>query len=277
MKRSIRMLVMAALIPLLLHPVASAQEPASHLNASEVEQFLHTAKMGATQTNSVGVASSERAWMDDGSVKHRGHIATVDVYKASFVTDRGTEFNFKDTWKFNVAAYELAKLLNFSMVPPSVERIVTNRQAAVTWWIDDATMYGDYLKKKLHAPDLETFNNQMYAVRVFNQLIYNTDANLTNLLITNDWNVWMIDHTRAFRTFKKLENAKNLVKCDRTVLANLRELTKPQLKEKLGKWLTGPEIDGLLARRDLIVKFFDSEIRSKGESDVLFDLQPRNY
>jgi len=89
--------------------------------------------------------------------------------------------------------------------------------------------------------------------------------------------VWMIDHTRAFRTYTKLENAKNLVKCDRTVLANLRLLAKPQLKAKLGQWLTGPEIDGILARRDLIVKFFDSEIRNKGESDVLFDLQPRNY
>ena len=277
MKRSILSLSMTALTLLMSYGIAQAQDAVSHLNAAAVEQFLHTAKMAGAQPNSVGVASSERAWMDDGSMKHRGHIATVDVYKASFATDRGTEFNFKDTWKFNVAAYELAKMLNFSMVPPSVERVVTNRQAAVTWWIDDAMMYGDYLKKKLHAPDLETFNDQMYAVRVFNQLIYNTDANLTNLLITKDWNVWMIDHTRAFRTYTKLENAKNLVKCDRTVLANLRQLTKPQLKAKLGQWLTGPEIDGILARRDLIVKFFDSEIRNKGESDVLFDLQPRNY
>jgi hypothetical protein len=215
--------------------------------------------------------------MEDGSLRHRGHIATIDVTKASFTTDRGTELNFKDTWKFNVAAYELAKLLNFSMVPPSVERVVGNKQAAVTWWIDDAMMYADYLKKKLHAPDLGNFNDQMYAVRVFNQLIYNTDANLTNLLITQDWNVWMIDHTRAFRTYKKLENAKNLVKCDRTVLANMRQLTKPMLKEKLGNWLAGPEIDGILARRDLIVQFFDSEIRAKGESEVLFDLQPRSF
>ena len=35
------------------------------------------------------------------------------------------------------------------------------------------------------------------------------------------------------------------------------------------------EIDGLLARRDKIVAFFDKEIAAKGEAAVLFDL-PRS-
>ena len=36
--------------------------------------------------------------------------------------------------------------------------------------------------------------------------------------------------------------------------------------------LTGMEIDGLLARRDKIVKFFEDEVAKKGEGAVLFDL-----
>ena len=257
--------------------LAAAQQAVSKRNAGEIEQFLRTAKMAGLKPIGVGVADTQSAQMDDGAMRHRGHVATIDVSKASFTSDRGTELNFKDTWKFNVAAYELAKLLNFSLVPPSVERVVGNKTAAVTWWIDDAIMYEEYLKKKLRSPDVESFNKQMYAVRVFNQLIYNTDPNLTNLLITKDWDIWMIDHTRAFRLQKTLENPKNLVQCDRTVLAKMRELTKPLLTAKLGRWLSGPEIDGVLARRDLIVKFFDNEIRTKGESAVLFDLTPREY
>ena len=46
-------------------------------------------------------------------------------------------------------------------------------------------------------------------------------------------------------------------------------LTEPSLKGALNKWLTGGEIQGVLARRDLIVKAFDN----KGES-ALFDLTP---
>jgi hypothetical protein len=138
-------------------------------------------------------------------------------------------------------------------------------------------MEGERKAKKLQSPDAEGWNNQMYAVRVFNQLIYNVDANLTNLLITKDWNIWMIDHGRAFRLMKTLENPKNLVKSDRKMLARMRELTKPLLNEKLGRWLTGPEIDGVLARRDKIVEFFDKEIAGKGADAVLFDLPPRYF
>ena len=39
----------------------------------------------------------------------------------------------------------------------------------------------------------------MSLVRVFDQLIGNIDRNVGNLLITSDWRIWAIDHTRAFR------------------------------------------------------------------------------
>jgi hypothetical protein len=260
--------------------VATAQQtaaPPSRLSSLEVEQFLLTGKIGNRRPISVGVNGTEWAPMDDGKIQHRVHIATIDISKASFTTDRGTELNFKDTWKFYVAAYELAKLLEFHLVPPSVDRRVGGQPAAVTWWIDDAMMEGERKNKKLQSPNMDSWNNQMYAVRVFNQLIYNVDANLTNLLITKDWNVWMIDHGRAFRLMKTLENPKNLVKSDRKVLAKMRELNKPLLTEKLRRWLTGPEIDAVLARRDRIVEFFDKEIAFKGADAVLFDLAPRYY
>ncbi|MBI4474550.1 MAG: hypothetical protein HY646_17905 [Acidobacteria bacterium] len=279
MKRWIPAAMLVTIAALMLS-VAAAQQPtaqATKLSAYEVERFLREGKIGARRAISVGVNGTEWAPMDDGKIQHRGHIATIDVSKASFTTDRGTEINFKDSWKFYVAAYELAKMLDFPLVPPSVERKVGRMDAAVTWWIDDAMMEGDRKDKKLQSPDLEGWNNQMYAVRVFNQLIYNVDANLTNILITKDWNIWMIDHGRAFRMMKTLENPKNLVKSDRKVLAKMRELTKPLLTEKLGRWLTGLEIDGLLARRDRIVQFFDNEIAAKGAAAVLFDLAPRHY
>jgi hypothetical protein len=112
----------------------------------------------------------------------------------------------------------------------------------------------------------------LYTLRVFNQLIYNTDDNLTNVLISPDWHIWIIDFTRAFRTFKDIGQVKNLVQCDRKLLAKMKELNKEVLKEKLRRYLTGMEIDGLLARRDKIVNFFEDEVAKKGEGAVLFDL-----
>ena len=155
--------------------------------------------------------------------------------------------------------------------------MVVGQEAALTWWIDDTMMEGDRRAKDVKAPDTLSFNKQIYAVRVFNQLIYNVDANLTNLLIGKDWNVWMIDHGRAFRLLKTLENPKNLVMSDRKVLARMRLLDKPLRTNKLKRWLSSGEIDGLLARRDKIVAFFDKEIAAKGEDAVLFDLPPRGF
>jgi hypothetical protein len=116
----------------------------------------------------------------------------------------------------------------------------------------------------------------MYVVRVFDQLLFNTDRNLQNLLITPDWKLWMIDHTRCFRLRTDLAAPKNLVRCDRKLLARMRELTKESLKTELGDLLRGNEIDGLLARRDKIVAFFDAKIARDGEDRVLFDLPARD-
>lgn len=279
MKRVLATVIRVAVAAGFLSCVASAQSTSAPLKrtVAEIEQFLSNGKIGPRRAMSVGVAGTEWALLDDGTLQHRAHIATIDVTKNSFVTDRGTEINFKDSWKFYVAAYELAKLLDFNLVPPSVERPVGGRQAAVTWFIDDAMMEIDRLKKKLRAPDVESWNNQMYAVRAFNQLIYNVDPNLTNILITKDWKIWTIDPGRAFRLYKTLENPKNLVKSDRKMLAKLRELNKPALTQKLGRWLNSLEIEGVLARRDRIVEFFDKEIAAKGEAAIVFDLPERNF
>jgi hypothetical protein len=199
-------------------------------------------------------------------------VPLVSESNTSVTSSRGTELNFKDWWQFNVAGYELAKLLDLNMVPPYVERKVGGTSASLSWWIDDSMMEVDRVHKDLHPPDLDTWNREMYTLRVFNQLIYNTDDNLTNVMISPDWHLWMIDFTRAFRTHKDIAQAKNLVQCDRRLLAKMKELNKEVLKEKMGRYLTGMEIDGLLARRDKIAKFFEDEVARKGKGAVLFDL-----
>ena len=146
--------------------------------------------------------------------------------------------------------------------------------AAVTWWVDDTLMTElDRKKKKIEPPDPRSWNQQMYDCRVFDQLIYNTDRNLGNLVITKDWKIWLIDHTRAFRMMKDLLSPQNLAQCDRKLLAKMRELSKDVLNQRLDKYLTDREIEGLLARRDKIVQFFDALIAQKGEAAVLFDLE----
>ena len=274
---SVSVCVMSA--ALVVHAVGPGQgtaAPAGTLSCTEMETFLRTAKVGSQKGLSTGITVPSRATLDNGTLQHDAAIQTVDIKKTTFEGSRGTELNFRDAWQFNVAGYELAKMLRLNMVPPYVERRVAGKDASVSWWISDAMMEKDRFQKKIQPPQPLEWNEQLYAARIFHELIADTDFNMTNTLIAKDWRMWMIDFTRAFRMTKTVTNPKQLTRADRVLLASMRELTVDGVQKALGRWLNKPEIEGLMARRDAIVQFFDKEVAANGEAAVLYDL-PRSH
>ncbi|MDQ6759057.1 MAG: hypothetical protein M3Z32_04200 [Acidobacteriota bacterium] len=268
MERSM-MLLVASLATALAGEVAFS-EPAT-FSCAEMETFLSKAHPGPMKQLGVGVTNSHRMTLDDGNMRHDAHLQTIDEKKVRFEGTNGVEINFRDYYKYNIAAYRLAKMLALNMVPPYIERRIGSETGSVSWWVNGATMESQRYKQNVKIPDPDRWNEQMYAVRVFHELVYDTDPNLTNLLITPDWQLWIIDLTRAFRTNTNLRDSKNLVKCDRRLLASMRALDADTMKQNLGEFLNKSELHGLDARRAKIVKFFDTEIKAKGESAVLYD------
>ena len=263
---------------LLFQAVARAQDaaaPAAALSCTEMETYLKTAKVISQKTTSVGVTAPSRAMLDNGTLRHEASIQTVDIKKPTFQGNRGTELNFRDAWQFNVAGYELAKMLKLNMVPPYVERRVDGKDASVSWWVNDAMMEKDRFQKKIQPPQPMKWSEQLYAARIFHELIADTDFNMTNVLIAKDWRIWMIDFSRAFRMTKTINDPKQLTRADRTLLKSMRELTLDGVQQALGRWLTKNEIEGLMARRDLIVQFFDKEVAAKVEGAVLYRSPPK--
>ena len=122
----------------------------------------------------------------------------------------------------------------------------------------------------LHPPDPDAWNKQMYKIRVFDELIYDTDPNLTNVLVTEDWKIWRIDFTRAFRLYNTLLDPKDLVMCDRQLLQKLKELKFDELYAATRPHLKKEEVKMLLARRDKIVAIFQQLVAQKGEGAVLY-------
>jgi hypothetical protein len=249
----------------------AAQSPRA-LSCDEIEAFLKTAKIGRPREIPIGVTVPLRATLDNGTLRHDAAIQTADIREASYTTARGTELNFRDTWKFNVAGYELAKMLELNMVPPYVERRVNGGPASLSWWVNDTMMESDRVQKKLTPPDVANWNDQTYAGRLFRELIGDYDFNMTNTLITKDWRVWLIDFSRAFRLMKTLQFPAEVTRIDRTLLANLRGLKSETLRAKLGAWLSKAEIDAVIGRRDILVGILDKQIATKGEAAVLYDL-----
>lgn len=244
---------------------------APKLSLDEQERFLKTAEIVAVKSIGSGLTKPVRATMTDGRITHDAEIQGVDVYVPVWKGKDGSiEKNFRDSYTFNIAAYRVAKLLGVNMVPPSVERDYLGKPAAFTWWVEDVQMTEEERRlKKVPAPADQVWANQWHIIRVFDQLIHNTDRNQGNLLIDKHWRLWMIDHTRAFRTARTLLKPDALVRCDVRLLDAMRKLDQPMLQREIGPWVRTEEITGLLARRDLIVGFFKKEVADKGESAVL--------
>ncbi|MGD0013705.1 MAG: hypothetical protein ABSD56_04665 [Bryobacteraceae bacterium] len=246
----------ASLAPAALAQTATATLP---LTLDQREEFLKTARLVRTRPASKGITGALRATLSDGNITHDAHIQTIDERKLKFVGTRGTEINFRDTYKFNIAAYRLGRLLGLGgMIPPSVDRVYAGTHASFTWWIDD--VIGDEqsrLSNKITPPDLDSLARQLRIQQVFDQLIYNTDRNQGNTLYDKNWRLWMIDHSRAFRLYTTLKDKKKLQRCDRQLLAKLKQLDESTLDRELGQWLGRGEIKGILARRDRIVAIFE--------------------
>lgn len=253
-------------------PLRAAAQPS--LSAAEVEKFLTEAKVDRSRAIGVGVAHTRRLTLSSGELAHDAHFQSIDEARKTFEGQRGTEINFRDTWKFNVAGYRLDRLLELHMVPPSIARGWAGQSGAFTWWIYGALMETERQKRKIKPPDAR-FNNQMHALRVFDQLIYNTDRNMQNALITPDWKLWLIDHTRAFRMYHTLLNPKVLIACDRTLFAGMKKLNVAELKSTMEGLLTDLELEGLAKRRDRIVSIFEQQCAKHGEERVFYDLIPR--
>jgi hypothetical protein len=240
-----------------------------------METFLKTAPLIDRKKLDLGTTGAFRVTLSNGKLTHDAQFQAIDVFKPVFKGAEGTvEKNFRDSYKFNIAAYRLGKLVGIDTIPMSVEREVDGKLGSMTWWVDNVWITElDRRDRGIKPPASQFWVDELNVVRVFDQLIYNTDRNQGNLLITPDWKLWMIDHTRAFRTTVGLQKKNALPgRVDHKLLRGLRDLNTVQLKQALSGYLRPEEISAILGRRDIIVMHFEREIKQKGEDSVLTGL-----
>jgi hypothetical protein len=249
-----------------------ATEVNPKLSAAEMQQFLLTAKVIKSKGTSKGLTRPRRLTLSDGKITHDAGFQSIDEFRSVMKFDNGTtEINFQDTYHFNIAAYELAKLLGLEcMMPVTVERKWEGKTGSLTWWLDVKMDEGDRLSKNIHPPDIEAWNKQMYRKRVFAQLVCDVDPNVTNLLIGENWEIYMIDFTRAFRLREDIVHPKDLERCDRQLLEKLRQLDAAEVKRVTKPHLDEAKIKALMKRRDKIVAVFDTLVKEKGEGEILY-------
>jgi len=250
----------------------AAATPQSALTRDQMAQFLKTAKVVGHKGISKGVTSPARLTLSDGTLTHDAAFSRVNEHKPIMQFPGGrTELDFVDSYKYTLAANEVAELLGIEdMFPVTVEREWDHDLGALSWWLDVKMDEGERLKQQLSPPDAEAWAKQQYTMRVFTQLVDDTDRNVGNVLIDKDWKIYLIDFTRAFRRPHELRAPQLLQRCDKNMLAKLRDLKVDDVKARISKWVPPREIESMMARRDALVALYDKLIAERGEARVLF-------
>ena len=239
----------------------------------EIMQFLRTAEVKRMKTTPQGITRPSKALLEKDGIRMNAMFRTVNEEKDMARMAGGrVELAFRDSYLFECAAYALAQLLGLDNVPPVVERRIKGQSGSLQIWVEQAMTETDRLKKKIPPPEPLRWNRQVQVMHIFDQLVFNTDRNQGNILIDQNWKLWMIDHTRAFRRRDDLENQAMIWQCERKLFERLQALDPVEARRRLSPFLRGVEIDTLLKRRDRIVNLLRQRIAERGEDKVLFDL-----
>ena len=254
-----------------------AQFPEEELAEREKwEEFLQTAE----------VVSSEQPFSDREAVTNPW-VLTLEkdgiTKKAIWKNCEGRLRGYVENWRWEIAAYRLDKYLGMNMVPPTVEKRFRGERGSCQLWIDAMMSLKEKYEKEIKTPSYKVFpwNRALYIQRLLDNLIANEDRHQNQFLITEDWRMILIDHSRSFRTSKKFtknpiydekhkEGPRLMKEIPRKLYDKLKDLNQEAIKEIVGEYLTEDEIEAVLLRRDLIIDWLDKQIKKEGEDKVLY-------
>jgi hypothetical protein len=249
-------------------PHASPQTPAPPSSAkpwigrhAEFEELIRTATAAGPQERiQVGVTGPRKV-----ALTGAGPIEAV-AWKP--IRPGWYPSGFYESYKAEIAAYEIDKLLRLDMVPPTVEKRIGGEVGAAVMWVPNVATFTE-LGQNIQAPGhlAARWNLQLVRALMYDNLIGNLDPNLGNWLKDKDWNLILIDHSRSLTTNRDLFHKMNQI--DRDLWERMKALDEPTLVAALSAWMGKSEIRAILQRRERMQQAIDRLIKDRGEEAVL--------
>lgn len=232
-------------------------EPPPWPDAVRLEAFLRQARVVGRVKIGAGITESVRLTLEQAEKRRDAIFKKVD--------------SPHDSWRYEVAAYELDKLLGLGMVPPTVERRIKGRRGCLQLWVEGVTLR--HLRDPV--PAIDSWRQQVSRMWLFDDLAANTDRHLNNALVSPDYRLVLIDNSRSFRPLPTLLHDLNAagnatraqfwrvaydsettdfpVTLQPWLIERLRSLTRPQIKAALGRYIESYGRRLLLERRDALL------------------------
>jgi hypothetical protein len=232
---------------------------------AEFETFLKSAKVTGLKDVPVGVTRPSRAYLAPGG------LAESMAWKP--ITP-GLKNGYYESYRSEIAAYELDKLVGLGMIPPTVEREVNGQKGAAVLWASPTRSFKELGGVPGQAgiagppgPKVAAWVRQVMRAKMFDNLIANKDPNLGNWLVDPDWHLLLIDHSRSFTSMKSMVHKMDNV--DGPLWEKFKALDEASLTQAIGPWLGKGELRAILERRDVMAKDIDRLVKAKGDSAIL--------
>lgn len=220
---------------------------------AEFEEFLRAAPFEKLAEVPIGVTRPMRGFFPAGGL----------VRSAAWkILPPGRPKGFWESYKSEIAAYELDKLLRLDMVPPAVEKRWKHETGAAVLWVEPVRAW----KEVEPLPKPEHWSLQVIRMKMFDNLIGNIDRNAGNLLVDADWNLYLIDHSRAFIGDTKLPF--EMTRIDAVLWDRMLALDEASLSALLGKWIDRYAVRAVVKRRDLMKTTIDTMLKTRPRAAV---------
>src|SRR5512140_1013313 len=222
---------------------------------AEYEELLRTAAVARNEKIPIGVTHPRRLYFAAGT----------PIASASWKPLRpGTYAGFQESYRSEIAAYELDRLLDLHMVPPTVERKIGAETGAVTLWVENVTPWD--AKASIRGPDPVAWARELVRMKMFDQLSGNIDRNQGNLMFDDEYHVVLIDHSRAFVDTLDMTKFQKYLFVDRPLWERMQALTIESVQPSLGKWVSKGMLLAMLQRRDRMKAEIDKMVAARGAS-----------
>ncbi len=243
----------------LVYEHQSLSKMLSDMNDEELEGFMRTAEVVSVESIDTGITNPKRVRQKKDGLTNDAIFKYEDTNPGIQFRDMymARRYNNSDRYVYDVAAYKLDRMLDWQMVPAAVVTKIEGDEGALLDWVKNGINERDRLENDVPFKSYCKQQEQYRLRFIFDILIHNDDRNLTNIVWSqDDFMLKFIDHSLAFRSTKKRPKQYRRVSLEVSDLlaSRLKFLTMENLTSELSEYLHPRQIEGILARRDLILK-----------------------
>jgi hypothetical protein len=176
-----------------------------------------------------------------------------------------------DSYKYELAAYELSKYLNLGFVPPVVERMIDGITGSLQVFVENSISEWERKRRNIRPADAKTFAQDMDDLRVFQNLVLDSCENVQDILLEpKTWKIYQVDFSEAFAPKNETFTECEILRCSRKLYQKLLAWDQEKVKNSLAPYLNEEEIGALNARKNSILSTIKKLVAAKGENAVLY-------